>query len=307
MRIWITADVHHGMGAHPELTERLARWCLERAEPGDALVLAGDLACGDARGLAALFAAFAGFPGPRAFVPGNHDLWSRPDEGPGSLRLYEEVLPALGQQHGFAMLDTGPVRVPQDSGAGAGRAVALAGSYGGYDFSLAPLGDLPPAARQRVRAGWRSGVMDGLRWNDYVYMWRGDGRPWDHAALAAGCVARLDAQLQALEADPEVGTVVCVTHTAATREQVQQHPLARRDRPELERWFLGLSGAAGLGAAIRRSPKTRLAVCGHTHHAREHTDAEGRRWINLGCEYRRKRWLTYEPASGTLTYGTWIA
>ena len=68
-----------------------------------------------------------------------------------------------------------------------------------------------------------------------------------------------------------------------------------------------IAGARALGEAVRRSPKTRLHACGHTHHEREHADADGRRWINLGCGYDRKRWLVYDVDSGEASWGPWLA
>jgi hypothetical protein len=308
VRIWITADIHHGIvRGEQSLSEPLATWCLERAQPGDALVLAGDVACGDARGLAECLALFADFPGPRAFVPGNHDLWSAPGDGRGSLRLFEDVLPQVGREHGFALLDAGPLRVPL-SGGGADanvEVVGIAGSFGGFDFGLADLTLLTPGERSEVREGWRTGRYGGVFWQDYRYLWRRDGVSWDHAAFARACAARLAGHLSELEADPNVTSVVCVTHTGAELEQVRDHPLGL-DRPLAgNTWFLGVAGASALGEAIRRHPKARLSVCGHTHHRREHTDPHGRRWVNVGCDYDRKRWLVIEP-DGSLTWTDWI-
>ena len=85
MRIFITADVHHGMAHDTDhLTEALASYLADHASADDTLVIGGDLACADTRGLVECFSEFADFPGSKAFVPGNHDLWSAPDGGQGS-------------------------------------------------------------------------------------------------------------------------------------------------------------------------------------------------------------------------------
>ncbi|RME72273.1 MAG: hypothetical protein D6776_09065 [Planctomycetota bacterium] len=306
MRIWFTADLHHGVTVDGrDLTAPLAQWCLERARPGDVLVLGGDVACGDARGFEDALRAFERFPGPRAVVAGNHDLWSSPGEGLGSDRLHETLLPEVAKESGFVWLEHEPLRVAGAADAGGGWAIA--GGFGGFDFSLADplLADLDPEERGRVREGWRTGRFAPFFWNDYRYSWRSDGSPWEHAAVCRAQIERLAAHLEALERDPAVEHVVVVTHTAAHLEQAIGHPDGR-DAPACRNaWFLGLSGSRALGETISRFSKTRLSLVGHTHHERSYRSPDGRGWYNVGCDYDRKRWLIVETGGGVHT-SPWI-
>jgi len=301
MRLFFTADCHHGINPRFERrTSMLAAEVLDLARPGDALVLGGDLACADRKGLDACLALFEPFPGTKAFVPGNHDLWSEPLGGIGSDVLYERRLAEAAARRGFRLLDDGPLRVPHPGGA-----LGIAGSAGGFDFSLADLTPLAEAERAEVHQAWRTGQFRTAFWNDYRFTWRSGDRAWDHPAFAAACAARLRRHLAELEADATVSEIVCVTHTGAHLEQVKDHPNSRGRPLAGSLWLRGLSGSSALGDAIRASPKTRLAVCGHTHHERRHADSEGRLWINIGCDYPRKRWLVYEPG-GEVRFTSWI-
>lgn len=304
MRVFITCDLHHGIRREfSALTERAAAMATEAARPGDALVLGGDVACEDAHGLAACLALFEGFPGPRALVPGNHDLWSAPGRGRGARWLYEHELPRIAGEHGFAVLDKGPVTVPLPQGG----LLGLAGSFGGHDFTLSDLAPLTEEEREEVLLGWRKGRFRSVYWNDYRMLWEPPWEPWDHAAFAGACAERLAEHLAALEADPAVRRIVCVTHTGAHLEEVKDHPMGEGRPLAGNLWFRGLSGSRRLGDAIARSPKTRLHVCGHTHHARAYVDETARRWINVGCDYDCKRWLIYDVLEDAVSYSNWVS
>lgn len=294
MRIFITADIHHAIKKRLlPLTERLARQCLERARSGDVLLLAGDNACGDLKGLADLLERFASFPGPRALVPGNHDLWSHPEHGMGSDVLYEQAIPELCEKHGFRVLDRAPLRVDGPDGQ-----LGIAGCYGGFDFTLGDLDSLEPDDRARVKEGWRTGLLEPLFWNDYHFTWSASGSGWDHASFSGENSDRLARHLGELERDSAVSEVICITHTGACLEEITGHPAGKK-RPASERtWFRGITGSARLGEVIRGHSKVRLHVCGHTHHPTETTDSGGRHWVNVGCDYPRKRWLVVEPGRG---------
>jgi len=302
MRVFVTADLHHGIEPALEpLTDAIAAWCAERAQPGDVLVLGGDNACRDAKGLADCLDAFREFPGAKTFVPGNHDLWSDPGRGLGSDVLYQKTLAELGRAHGFHLLDEGPRVYPFEGGA-----LGLAGSFGGHDFSLSDLAALDEVTREEVREGWRTGRFRHVFWNDYRFLWRADGRPWDHAAFAVSCLFRLRGHLQALDRDPAVTDIVCVTHTGATLEQVWHHPVGEGKPLEGNLWFLGLAGVKGIGDAVRATEKARLHICGHTHHVRDVREPGGLRFLNLGCDYPKKRALCWDARTREATWSPWF-
>jgi len=302
-RIWITADVHHGID-HDEvgLTQLLVDQLRALAGPDDLVLLAGDLGGIDGDGLEACLAAFADIGGARAFVPGNHDLWVRRDADLDSLQRYRETLPRIGQRYGYQMLDEQPLRLPIEQGV-----LAIAGCYGGYDFSLANLAHISHGADE-IQQGWRDGRYAGMRWNDYKYCLRTENQArilLEPAAFCEEMVQRFDAQLHELEHDREVRAIVAVTHTASHREQVEGHPLKWGRPTSTVEWFNGVAGSARLGDAIRKASKVRLSICGHTHHQRQHTDESGRLWVNCGSTYQRKCWYSWSLSEG-LTHHGWL-
>ncbi len=301
MRFFITADIHHSIQEKfLPLSQKLAQHCLEQAENGDVLLLAGDNACGDLKGLKELLELFDSFPGPRALVPGNHDLWSHPDKGVGSDILYRESIPKICAQAGFHYLDQSPLKVGEPQ-----ELIGIAGCYGGFDFSLADLTQLNSEDKEIVLEGWRTGLLDNLFWNDYRFTWNSETKTWDHAQFSKQNTQRLTEHLNQLESDERVKSIVCITHTAAVLDQAIGHPNGAQ-RPDFQRaWFRGILGSKRLGSAIQKMEKVALHVCGHTHYPKESTDPSNRHWVNIGCDYPRKRWLIYEPGEG-YRFSDWI-
>jgi predicted phosphohydrolase len=90
----------------------------------DVLVLAGDISTG-AR-YHKLLRLFDDFPGPRLFVPGNHDLWSRSRQ-PDTPRRYRRALRNIAEESDFHYLPGDPICVD---------GVGFAGTVGWYDYSF---------------------------------------------------------------------------------------------------------------------------------------------------------------------------
>ena len=84
LQLAITADLHWGHGGRGEEATRLLASFLH-THPPDLLILAGDIGTGSL--FEECLRLFADLPCRKALVPGNHDLWVRPEERRNSLRL----------------------------------------------------------------------------------------------------------------------------------------------------------------------------------------------------------------------------
>lgn len=301
-KIWFSADTHatEYLGCQPALWGLLDE-LHDDIEDGDAVVFAGDLAEADSKGLRHLFEEMEHWVYPMMFVAGNHDLWSKGSTPNSARTLLNKKIPEIAAEYGFQMLEQGPVILTTDKG----KTVAIAGSYGGYDFSLADLSKLRPLQTIEVTQGWVKGQCEGIKWLDYKYMFEDDQKTMtDHAKLCVECCQKLQKQVKELEQNDSVDEIVVVTHTAGHVQQIKDHPESG-DMPEhLKQWFAGISGSEQIGKIVRNSKKTKLHVCGHSHAPRFY-EYEDVKWVNVGCTYKWKRWIRYDPDRETLEFGRW--
>ena len=293
MRLAFTADLHWGSRAEGDAATRDLAADL-RAEPPDVLVLAGDLGAGDH--FAECLALFAGLPGRKALVPGNHDIWVRPDDPRGdSLQVYRENLPALCAANGFHYLDREPLLLIEAD-------LALVGSMNWYDYSWAPDGAaLFPDWEERVR----SKRFTRGRHNDANFVrW-----PLDDVSFTREVVATLERHLD--EARRRARHVIVVTHhppfyglsfPRPPRDGVNAagpSPEDPNDTLFLDRvlWD-AFGGNRALEEVLgRHQAAVRFAFCGHTHLAREHRlgTIHG---FNIGGDYHFKRLLRLDWPGG---------
>src|SRR6516162_6563099 len=127
LTIAVTADLHWGHRRGAEETRLLADAL--RARTPDVLILAGDLGTGPL--FAECLGLFADLPSRKVLVPGNHDIWVRPEDGDlDSLGMYERELPEMAAELGFHFLDIAPLLLPEAD-------LALVGSINWYDYSWA--------------------------------------------------------------------------------------------------------------------------------------------------------------------------
>jgi 3',5'-cyclic AMP phosphodiesterase CpdA len=291
LSIAVTADLHWGHGRGAGATRLLAAFLRER--PPDVLLLAGDLGTGQQ--FEDCLRLFAGLPGRKALVPGNHDLWvgtGRPlftAETPlppslrDSLQVYQEDLPAAAARQGFHYLDAGPLLLPEAD-------LAVVGTVNWYDYSWALDGIRRhyPAEEGRLKTKYFSRG----RHNDANFVrW-----PLDDVAFTARVVSAFEAQLRAsLE---QVARAVVVTH----------HPpfyglsFPRPGPPVFLDSFLwdAFAGNRALEEVLlRHAGRVAFAFCGHTHRERENT-LEGIRGYNVGGDYSFKRLLWLEWPAGTV-------
>jgi predicted phosphohydrolase len=263
MRILATADLHYDIRRSRKSAEALARRV--RQTGGDVLVLVGDTAGVRLEPMREALRLFADFPGLRLLVPGNHCLWCR--EGEDSLDRYHRVLPSLAAEEGFFVLDHRPQVLGE---------VGLAGSVGWYDYSMIEpelgipedfyrakispgaaryLGTHEDLLERHAEALTERHMQLGVRWMD--------GRrvrlPFDDDAFCARLAARLDRQLQTLQARGEVRRIVAFLHHLPFIEQVPA------DRPDRFAFAAAYLGARRFGELLLAYPKVSHVYCGHSH------------------------------------------
>jgi 3',5'-cyclic AMP phosphodiesterase CpdA len=273
--IAVTADLHLGHHARgDEAVGLLADFV--RRQPPELLLLAGDL--GSADHFDACLSLFDGLPGVKALVPGNHDIWVRPDDARGdSLAVYERHLPSLARSHGFAYLDEGPLEVP-------GRDLAVVGSMNWYDYSWSA----EELRRSFAAEEWRLAAKRFTRGqhNDANFVRWGLDDATFTGRLAAALARHLDAALAT------ASQAIVVTHHPPVRGLSFPEPDAP---PDLDRLlWLALMGNRTVEQQLQgRSERIPLTFCGHTHRAREAPVAGGR-GFNVGGDYHFKRLLWFD-------------
>jgi len=289
MRLLVTADLHY----NHEKSRALAEQVIDEMNgvEADVLLVVGDTATSEGDALERCLGRFE-FSGPRLFVAGNHELWTR---GEDSHRLHHEDLPRRVRALGWHWLEAEPFTL---------GGISIVGSIGWYDYSFASerLGiprrfyaqkvspgaaaylkreellersdDIPPAAMEVV-----------ARWNDarYVKLHRSD------EAFLAEVTGRLRGQLQSLRHHPHV---VAAVHHRPFREML---PPAGHTQRDFAHAYLG---AESLGRLLLQFPNVRTVLCGHSHFPARarlgHLDA-----INIGAGYRKKEYLLLElPEAG---------
>jgi hypothetical protein len=254
---------------------------------GDVLLLIGDTAGADGNDLEECLSLF-NFPGPRLFVAGNHELWTRSDD---SYRIFKQDLPRRVRALGWQWLQDDPfISGP----------VGIVGSIGWYDYSFAPEHlQVPRRFYQHKIAPGSASRTEGYeflfqdqpappptaldifaRWNDgrHVKLHRDDERFVDELAV------QLDVQLTGM---PSLSQVVVAMHHLPFHELLPPH---RSNQWDFARTFLG---SDRLGQVLEKYPNVKHLLCGHTHLADERTIGHIQA-VNVGAGYRWKTWRTLD-------------
>jgi predicted phosphodiesterase len=285
MRILVTADLHYNHPRSRALADDLIAE-MNRAG-GDVLLVVGDTAAADGDALERCLSRFE-FSGPKLFVAGNHELWTR---GPDSYDLFRRLLPQRVRTLGWHWLQTEPF-VAGD--------VAIVGNVGWYDYSFAqaslaiptrfyaakvspgaaghlsefasllqPDDDIPPSAREVV-----------ARWNDgkFIKLHRTDEQFLDEL------LAELRTQVAVLQHVPKI--LAAVHHLPFA----QLLPPSHSAQWDFAKAYLGSSR---IGEVLLSYTNIHTIVCGHSHFPAEarvgHIHA-----INIGSGYRMKKYLTLD-------------
>jgi Icc-related predicted phosphoesterase len=285
MRILVTADLHYNHGRSHALADELIDQI--NSMTFDVLLNVGDTAAFDGDHLEACLSRFT-FQGPKLFVAGNHELWTREAD---SYRNFREELPRRVRTLGWRWLQDEPF-VQGD--------VAIVGALGWYDFSFAPeelqiprrfyeakispgaaehfaefaslfeqSDDIPPHAREVV-----------ARWNDgkFVHLHRSDEQFLDEQ------LEQLRTQLDALDDSKQI--IAAVHHLPFA----QLLPPPHNAQWDFAKAYLG---SARIGELLLGYTNVSTVVCGHSHFPAEATVGHIRA-INVGSQYRQKRYVMLE-------------
>lgn len=281
MRLILTADLHYN---HPR-SRPLAEQVIDdiNRTGGDVLIVIGDTAVADSGDdtLERCLARFT-FTGPRLFISGNHELWTRTGD---SYAIYTADLPRRVRALGWQWLEEHPF-VAAD--------VAIVGSVGWYDYSFAqPSLEIPRRFYQHKVSPGAAGHLGEFshllneaddvsphamsvvaRWNDgrFVRLGRAD------EAFLDELLNRLDRQLQSLA---HVRHIVAAIHHLPFAALLPPSHSAQWD------FAKAYLGSAAIGELLLRYDNIRHAYCGHSHFPAEaqigHIHA-----VNIGSGYRAK-------------------
>jgi 3',5'-cyclic AMP phosphodiesterase CpdA len=231
-RLLATSDLHVNAAANRALVDEL-----RPEHPGDWLLVAGDVSdrLGDFEAtLATLAARFAKV----VWAPGNHDLWTRPDEG-ATLRgeaRYRYLVEACRRHGVVTPEDPYPIWDAGDEQLVVIPLLVL------YDYSFRPPGLSKEEALERAYAA-------GVVCTDELLL-----HPDPHDSREEWCRARLAATLERLAELPPLPTVF-LSHFPLRSE-----PLARLRAPEFTLWC-GTTATADWHLRFR----ARTVVYGHLH------------------------------------------
>lgn len=257
-------------------TEAVARMA---ASDADVLILAGDMTdTFDPVGLFELMQAAESFSGPRLYVWGNHELWSKKTP---AAKLHDEALPALAREAGFHPLEAdGPMVT---------GGVAFVGVMGWYDYGFRMtstdddaevldarladnklklersgrgLGDLTVEDYERKTLTWyEQGRVRSASWSD------GKLARWEasDAELTQRAVDRLGEQLE--QASSEADAIVAVTHMVPDARGLHEPVGAWRA------WIRAYMGSPQLGAVLEEYPKVQNVLFGHCHRGHSFTSS----------------------------------
>lgn len=273
MLIATLSDIHTDFEENREVVVKLAAHI--HREKADVVIVAGDVSHKNDRINRAL-RALKETARVIAYVPGNHDLWYDVPYAPDRADLdtwhrYHVELRALTEAAGAHYLPAGPLVLGD---------LAILGSCGWYDYSLAPQWLRESVPEEALAAKHLNGVM----WSDarFIAFRDASGGLMRDPDVARRMEDELRAQLAKVDADPAVKRVVIATHHQPFYDVVQRTGSLPWE------FFNAFMGSTGLGEVIKSSPKVITAVYGHTHIVGEHS-VGGLRVYGAPLGYPRER------------------
>ncbi|MBI2895014.1 MAG: metallophosphoesterase family protein [Deltaproteobacteria bacterium] len=249
MRIALVSDLHVEYSGNREASHALASRLADQRP--DALILAGDAGSTPPTILEGL-EIFSEVAPVRMYVPGNHDLWVRlaPHRGGGdSWDAYDRGLAELAAAAGYHYLP---------SGVFIQNGVGFAGETGWFDFTFRPA---LPDLRELPVCVFEAAEFEGWSWPDFALC------EWGMSVTEVTDVMlrRLSTKLARLDRDPAVRSIVAVTHHVPFRHHVNAWSPVCEIPERVWEYCTVFMGSTRLGDLLVQSPKTTLAVHGHSH------------------------------------------
>lgn len=266
MKVYLTSDLHLGVNPRGDESVRgIARFLERQATPEDVLIIAGDIATDDEH-VTECLQTFARFPGKKAAIAGNHDVWVKPNTI-SSWERYQSLSWRM-RQAGFHPLEDAPFIQGE---------VGFAGAMGWYDYSF---------RYRRLKLSMETYV-EKMGWSDQLYV------RWDFTdhEMVEEQLHRLEAQLQELK--DQTSHVIAVLHHVPTA-QLLAYPRMRWLVPLRWRYsnaFLGSERFQELLQQYRNLVKT--VVCGHIHLGNS-AKINGQKFVSIGSTYADKQLLVME-------------
>lgn len=285
MNLLVTADLHWNHAKSRESAVSLIEE-INAAITVDVVLVVGDVGVADGDSIEECLSGFT-FPGPKLFVPGNHELWTKRKD----VDLLGEELPRRIATLGWHWLPGAPF-VRDD--------VAIVGALGWYDYAFAASAlEIAPAfyaAKASPGAVLYAGepaelleaaASSSLRARELIARWN-DGKFVRLGMSDEEVVTRECAQLsQSLESQSAARSVLVATHTVPFAELLPPHHGGQWD---FARAYLG---SPRLGETIARFANVSHVVCGHSHFPAE-VRVGTIRAVNIGSGYREKRLVRIE-------------
>ncbi len=268
MKVFMASDLHFGVGERGNRSvQALAAHVCARGRENDVLLLGGDLATDD-DSITSCLSLFASFPGKRAAIAGNHDVWK--EDQRNALERYRG-LPSLFKAAGFHPLEEEPFIVND---------VGFAGAMGWYDLSFRDEGIGVPAEayRKKVYPGPESAI-----WGDAIHA------DWgcSDEEVAEWQRSRLERQLRQIAGTRET---VVLTHHVPTKCLLKW---PRFLVPKVWRFLNAFLGSERLGDTIRRIAPHSLVVSGHIHMSGD-AKKGATRFVSIGGDYDEKQLVVKE-------------
>jgi predicted phosphohydrolase len=253
---------------------RLVTYINAEGRSEDVLLVGGDIAIDDA-GIAACLARFRDFPGKKAAVAGNHDIWIDRDDSHTSSSERHYKVQDIFRASGFVPLEEEPLIVD---------GVGFVGAMGWYDGSF---------------------IDKSLGISDQAYATKTP--PWSHQAVWADAFMTkwhcsdkevADWQLDKLRAGLNrvsgLREIVTLVHHVPTG-LLLPFPRARWLVPRKWRFANAFLGSNRFSELIGRFPNVSTVMSGHIHRSGE-VLLDGRRYLSIGGDYDSKQLLTIKNA-----------
>jgi Icc-related predicted phosphoesterase len=280
VNVLATADLHWNHSKSRESAAAIIEE-MNAQHDVDALLIVGDVGVADGDSIEECLSRFT-FTGPKLFVPGNHELWTKRD----GVDLLGNELPRRISAAGWHWLPGAPfVR----------DGMAIVGALGWYDYLFAAPSLEIPLAFYEAKASPGAVIYSGepaelvgqarasssaaqelvARWNDGKFV-RLDASDEEIVARECAAIER------SLDAVAHARSVLVATHTVPFADLLPPHHGGQWD---FARAYLG---SPRLGETIGRFENVSHVICGHSHFAAE-ANVGRIKATNLGSGYRAKR------------------